>query len=259
MFKFVRPDLYFHWGIFPRAKTRQISVDDAPEFMQGMRIAFISDVHLRPRVSDARLSALTETIRAMNADLILLGGDYAETAEDCRRFFRFLSKIRPKHGIYGVFGNNDFICRDDLRDIMAENDVKLLLNEGDAITLPGGKLAVAGCDDHKYGAPETKDIFPGGDYRILVSHQPCMPESAADLMLSGHTHGGQFNIFGITPYFIGFEGSKKMMLIHGEKCVGSMRLIVGKGIGISRLPLRIGAAPEVYLIEFGKILNIAEC
>ena len=142
--------------------------------------------------------------------------------------------------------------------MMAENGVKLLLNEGDVIALPGGKIAVAGCDDHKYGSPETKGIFPEGDYRILVSHQPCKPECAAELMLSGHTHGGQFNIFGITPYFIGFESSKKMLLIHGEKRMGSMRLIVGKGIGISRIPLRIGAAPELYLIEFGKNLNIAE-
>ena len=138
MFKFVRPDLYFHWGIFPRPKIKRIPVNDAPEFMQGLRIAFVSDVHLRPRVSDARLSALMETIQSMNADLILLGGDYAETPDDCRRFFRFLSEIRPKHGIYGVFGNNDFICRGDLKEIMAESSVKLLLNEGDVIALPGG-------------------------------------------------------------------------------------------------------------------------
>ena len=258
MFQFVRPDRYFYAGVFPLPVTKHIPIEDAPDFMDGLRIAFVSDVHLRPRVSDDRLQALMDIIREMNADLILLGGDYAETADDCLRFFRSLSEIRPKYGSFGVFGNNDFICRGDLRKIMAENGAQLLLNEGISIDLPGGTLAIAGCDDHKYGSPETKDIFPYGDYRILISHQPCMPECAPELMLSGHTHGGQFNIFGLTPYFIGFEFARKMLAIHGRKQFGNTRLLVGKGIGISRLPLRIGAAAEVYLIEFGKNLNIAE-
>lgn len=258
MFKFVRPDRYFHAGVFPLPETKHILIDDAPEFLEGLRVTFVSDVHLRPKVSDERLAALIKEIRGMDADLILLGGDYAETAPDCARFFRFLSEIRPKYGCIGVFGNNDFICRDTLRAIMAENGAQLLLNEGISIDLPGGRLCIAGCDDHKYGSPETKDIFPEGDYRILVSHQPCMPECAPELMLSGHTHGGQFNIFGLTPYFIGFEFSRRMLAVHGQVRIGNTRLLVGKGIGISRLPLRIGAAAEVYLIEFGKNLNIAE-
>ena len=258
MLKFVRPDRYFHLGVFPLPEVRRTFIDDAPDFLCGLRVAFISDVHLRPRVTDEKLNALMDIIRSMDADLILLGGDYAETTKDCARFFRALSEFKPKYGIYGVFGNNDFICRDTLRDIMAENGVRLLLNESAEICLPGGKICLAGCDDHKYGTPRTKDIFTEDNYRILLSHQPCMPDCEAELMLSGHTHGGQFNILGITPYFIGFECFRKMLLIHGEKRIGGMRLIVNKGIGVSRLPLRIGAAPELYLIEFGKILNNAE-
>lgn len=258
MLKFVRPDRYFHLGVFPLPEVKRIVIDGAPEFLQGLRVAFVSDVHLRPRVSDEKLAALTGIIASMNADLLLLGGDYAETPADCERFFRAIADIKPKYGAYGVFGNNDFICRDTLRGIMAENGVRLLLNDADTICLPGGKIGLAGCDDHKCGDPQTKFIFPEADCRILISHQPCMPECEADLMLSGHTHGGQFNIFGLTPYFIGFESFRKLLLVHGEKYIGSMRLIVGKGIGVSRLPLRIGAAPEVYLIEFGKILNNAE-
>ncbi|MBQ3574796.1 MAG: metallophosphoesterase family protein [Clostridia bacterium] len=258
MLKFVRPDIYFRPGVFPPPAVKRVAIDGAPEFMRGLRIGFVSDVHLRRSVSDEKLGALIEKMRAMDADMILLGGDYAESPEDCARFFRSLSGIRPKYGIYGVFGNNDFICRDTLRDIMAESGVQLLLNEAAYIDLPGGRLWLAGCDDHKYGSPETKDIFPGGDYRILISHQPCMPECEAELMLSGHTHGGQFNFFGVTPYFIGFEFARKMLLVHGLKRIGNMQLLVGKGIGVSRLPIRIGAAAELYLIEFGKNLNIAE-
>lgn len=258
LFQFVRPDRYFHAGAFPLPVLHRICIEDAPEFLHGFRIGFISDVHLRPCVSDEKLSALMDEIRKMDADMLLLGGDYAETDADCRRFFRFLSEIAPKYGCYGVFGNNDFICRDALREIMAESGVKLLLNEAAIVSLPKGRLCIAGCDDHKYGVPDTHSVFPRSDYRILLSHQPCMPDCAPDLMLSGHTHGGQINLFGVTPYFIGFESARKLMLIHGEKRIGDMRLFVGKGIGVSRLPLRIGAKAEIYLLEFGKILNTAE-
>lgn len=258
LLKTTRPDRYFYAGLFPDPEIRRIRIDDAPDFLRDLRIAFVSDVHLRPKVSDERLGALVGKIRDMGANLLLLGGDYAETSADCRRFFRALGALRLPYGCFGVFGNNDFVCRADLRDIMAENGARLLLNECAHIALPRGTLCVAGCDDHKYGAPETKDIFDAGDYRILLSHQPCMPECAAELMLSGHTHGGQFNLMGLTPYSIGFEFARKMLLVHGQTHVGNMRLIVGKGIGISRLPLRIGVAAEIYLIEFGKILNNAE-
>lgn len=259
MFNFVRPDRYFHLGVFPRPEVTRVCISDAPDFLDGLRIAFLSDVHLRPGVSDERLEALMDCIRGTGANLLLMGGDYAETPEDCARFFRFLSGIVPEYGCWGVFGNNDFICRDALGDIMARSGARLLLNEGAVIELPGGKLAIGGCDDHKYGSPETRDIFPEGDYRILLSHQPCMPDCAPEMMLSGHTHGGQFNIFGLTPYFIGFEFSRRMLAIRGEKRIGNTRLIVSKGIGVSRLPLRIGAAPELWLIEFGKNLNIGKC
>lgn len=258
LFTFVRPDRYFHAGVFPLPAIRRIRIDGAPDFLCGLRIGFISDVHLRPCVSDEKLSALMEQIRAMNADMLLLGGDYAETDADCRRFFRFLSEIAPKYGCYGVFGNNDFICRDSLREIMAQSGVRLLLNESALVSLPEGDICIAGSDDHKYGIPETESLFSGENYRILLSHWPCAPECTPNLMLSGHTHGGQINLFGITPYFIGFEAAHKIPLIHGLKRIGDMRLFVGKGVGVSRFPIRIGAAAEIYLFEFGKILNTAE-
>lgn len=258
LFQFVRPDRYFHLGVFPLPTIRRIRIDGAPDFLCGLRIGFISDVHLRPCVSDEKLRALMGKIREMNADMLLLGGDYAETDADCRRFFRFLSEIAPKYGCYAVFGNNDFICRDSLCEIMAQSGVRLLLNEAEVVSLPEGRLCIAGCDDHKYGVPETESLFSGENYRILLSHWPCAPECTANLMLSGHTHGGQINVFGITPYFIGFEFERKLMLIHGEKRIGDMRLFVGKGVGVSRLPIRIGAKAEIYLFEFGKNLKSAE-
>ena len=73
-------------------------------------------------------------------------------------------------------------------------------------------------------------------------------------MLSGHTHGGQFNLFGLTPYAVGFErfGARCFppLLVSGEADFGPRRVMVSKGIGSSRIPLRIGVHPEIHRIEF---------
>jgi len=113
--------------------------------------------------------------------------------------------------------------------------VKFSLNEDGSI---GDKLAIASV---------ARD---GSDYRILLSHFPVKPDCEADLMLSGHTHGGQFNFLGITPYTIGFEHSYGIEGISGMNRIGNMPLLVSKGIGVSKLPLRIGTRPQVLLVKF---------
>ena len=220
--------------------------------MKPLRALFLSDVHLRPGVSDARLHALMELIRAQKPDLILLGGDYAESTDDCLRFFNAFKAVHAPLGTYAVPGNNDLASMPTLEATMAEAGVTLLNNRSTQVGFNMGRLYIAGADDHKYGTPNTKDIFPEGQggYRILLSHWPVQPDCACDLMLSGHTHAGQFNILGLTPYSIGFEFKRRLLGVRGLKRIKGMRLLIGNGIGVSRLPLRIGAEAQIYLLNF---------
>ena len=127
----------------------------------------------------------------------------------------------------------------------------LLKNRRTQIHLKGNRLEIGGCDDHKYGSPRTAGLFSDrAGYRILLSHFPTKPDCACDLMLSGHTHAGQFNLLGLTPYSIGFERSFHHLAIRGLHRMGGMQLLVGNGIGVSRLPLRVGASPRIHLLEF---------
>ena len=95
----------------------------------------------------------------------------------------------------------------------------------------------------------------GHNFRVLMLHEPCAVRPAPDLTLSGHTHGGQFNCLGFTPYSIGFErlfGRRiRPVAVAGlsEQPDGS-KLLVSKGIGASRIPLRVGVRPEIELIGF---------
>ena len=249
---YTRPDRYFHLGDFPLPRVKTIQIGGAPEFMKPLRALFVSDVHLRPGVSDERLAALLELIAAQRADIILLGGDYAEGTQDCQRFFEAFKSLHAPLGAYAVPGNNDLDSMPTLEATMARSGVTLLNNRSITIEFKGNNIHIAGSDDHKYGSPCTKDIFPEGQdgYRILISHWPIMPDCACNLMLSGHTHAGQFNMLGLTPYSICFERKFQPLGVRGLKRLKDMHLLIGNGIGVSRIPLRIGAEPQIYLLEF---------
>jgi len=241
-------------GAFPVPEVKQIQIGGAPEFMKPLRALFLSDVHLRPNVSDADLQALMNLIAAQKADIILLGGDYAESTSDCLRFFEAFRAVHAPLGAYAVPGNNDADSMPTLEETMTRAGVTLLNNRCAQVGFNGGCIHIAGCDDHKYGTPRTKNLFPEDreGYRILLSHWPVQPDCACSLMLSGHTHAGQFNLLGLTPYSVGFEFGNKLLGVRGLKRLGDMRLMIGNGIGVSRIPMRIGAQPQIYLLNFVK-------
>ena len=253
---YTRPDRSLHLGVFPKPDIVELTIPDAPPFLQGLRALFISDVHLRRRVSDARLNALISRITSCKPDLILLGGDYAEGNDSCLRFFEAFQGISCPLGCYAVPGNNDHDSILTLEKTMADAGVTLLKNACAEVSLNGGRLYIGGCDDHKYGAPDTRNLFPEGEgYRILLSHFPVMPHCRCDLLLSGHTHAGQCNFLGVTPYSIGFERKFRLLGVKGLKKIGNMHLLISSGVGVSRFPFRLGAAPQIYLLNFSQAAN----
>lgn len=242
-------DPYLHIGFFPRPQLERLHIPGAPAHLRGLRALFVSDVHLRGCVPEAKLTALIDLLRAQSADLLLLGGDYAEGEDQCARFFAALRGLRAPLGAFGVPGNNDSPAI--LPRCMEEAGVVLLKNRAVSIDLPGGRLLLGGCDEHKFGAPDSARLFRGEGYRILLSHYPAPPDCEADLMLSGHTHGGQINLFGVTPYILPFERKYRLLALRGTKQLGGMHIAVCNGVGVSRLPLRIGARPQILLLDFG--------
>ncbi|MBQ6595430.1 MAG: metallophosphoesterase family protein [Clostridia bacterium] len=235
-------------GLVPALRT--LALGEGP---QGLRALFASDIHLRRNMDPDRLLA---PLMKARADLVLLGGDYADDRRQALRLFEALRQLRPALGIYCCIGNNDreaFGTPEALARAVDRFGGRLLVNESVSV----GSLAIGGLDEYKHGQPRYEGLFRDrGAYRILLSHYPILPKAEGDalpeLMLAGHTHGGQFNLLGLTPYAVLFEGRKKRpALISGTARFGHMTLLVSKGIGMSRLPLRIGVEPEAHLLLFG--------
>jgi predicted MPP superfamily phosphohydrolase len=260
--RFSKPDLYCARCGHLDAVVTTHRIGGAPPYMRGLRAVFVADAHVRVRTTQADLDGLADRIASAQPQLLLLGGDYADKAEDCVRFFKCLEKLTVPLGGYGVVGNNDAEAWSgnmrELRRVMARARCRLLINQSVQIPCNGGVIRVGGIDEYRYGHPlDTRGT--GGhkganDYRILLSHYPVLPKQGADLMLCGHTHGGQFNLLGLTPYAIGFERFNRprraSVAVAGLHDIDGMKLLVSKGIGASRIQLRVGVRPEINLLVF---------
>ena len=219
--------------------------------LAGMKLAFFSDIHASPRFSDAAMEALLARVAALGADIVCIGGDFAEDEESLARLLRFFPLLSPPLGVYACLGNNDREIPGFAR--MLEGHAHLLVNG--SVLLEG--LRLGGVDERKHGHPRPEAVFPhdGASARVLLSHYPVACDFGAgarpDLQLCGHTHGGQFNVLGITPYTFFFE-PRRHAWVSGECTLGGVRSIVSNGIGMSRVTLRVGAPPQVHLVRFTK-------
>lgn len=238
-----------------RRMVPQIDVRTFPNARASLRIAFVSDLHARRGM---RISAIVDQIASLNADALLLGGDIADRAGYARSMLAALQTVAFPMGAFAVCGNNDieaFGSRKAFGRALREFGIRLLVNEG--VFLSEANVYLGGVDEAKYGFPDPLSALSGaprGAYRILLSHYPLSRALTArpNLMLSGHTHGGQFNFLGITPYAIGMERRYRLCRVAGMGEHAGAQVLVSRGVGASRIPLRIGVRSEIHLLKIGK-------
>ena len=217
--------------------------------LAGMKLAFFSDIHASPRFSDAAMEALFTRVAAMQADAVCIGGDFAEDEGSLARLLHFFPLLSPPLGVYACLGNNDRELPGFARAVSPH--ARLLVNE--SVFLEG--LRLGGVDERKHGHPRPEAVFPhdGASARVLLAHYPVVCDFGAgarpDLQLSGHTHGGQCCVLGLSPYTFFFEPFTHAW-ISGECTLGEVRTIVSNGIGMSRVTLRVGAPPQIHCIRF---------
>ncbi|TQS39986.1 metallophosphoesterase [Cryptosporangium phraense] len=226
-----------------------------PRF-DGYRIAVISDVHLSHTLRRPFLHGVVSQVNGLNADAVAIVGDLVDgTVEDLGGDAAELANLRSKHGTYFVTGNHEY--RFDLYDwldYLPTLGVKLLRNE--RVDLGGFDLAGVNdvsAEDWDWKWPgQAADLNAALDGRdvdrpvILLAHQPAQWPDAVkfgvDLQLSGHTHGGQAWPF---DYVV----ARDQPVIAGRARSGASQLYVTSGIGNATIPVRVGAQPEISLIE----------
>ena len=250
---------------------RYFPVRGLPPSLVGLKVAQLTDIHLGPWISLGFVEEVIRKTNQLDPDLILLTGDYVhQSARYIAPVVNALKELKARIGIVGVLGNHDWwesakLVRSafervglpliDNARLFLSPDRKLVGESSEGLCIAGvGDLWEDHCLYEKAlgGVPEAMP-------RLLLSHNPDVAEEPGlvdggyrvDLMLSGHTHGGQIWLPGLgTPVVPSRFGQKYAHgLVQGPVCP----VLISSGIGMTVLPLRFGVAPEIVVIELRQV------
>lgn len=238
-----------------RIRTYDFIHPDVPAAFDGFRIAFISDLHYKSLFKEKDLDGLVNLLTDQHADALLIGGDFHEGCEYVPPVMEALGKVKTPLGTYAVLGNNDYeACYSDIVHEMEKQGMHLLEQKVDTLKRGTDRILIAGVrnpfDLKKNGKSPTLSLSPE-DFVILLTHTPDyaedVPITHTDLVLAGHTHGGQVTVFGLfAPIVPSHYGQR---FLRGLKFNSKgIPMIITNGIGTSNMNLRMFAPSEVVMI-----------
>ncbi|WP_196439067.1 metallophosphoesterase [Planomonospora sp. ID67723] len=225
--------------------------------LSGLRFAVVSDIHLGPLTGRGHTERIVRMINALEADVVAIVGDLVDgTVAELGPLARPLASLESRYGAYFVTGNHEYYTANgpgEWIEELRELGVRPLANERVEIAHAGAVLDLAGVNDLTGTTvdegPDFERALGGRDRSrstVLLAHQPLQAREAArhgvDLQLSGHTHGGQ-----MVPFNLVVPLQQPVVAGLGE--VDGTRVYVTRGAGFWGPPVRVGAPPEITLLE----------
>ena len=232
-------------------RHNHIGMRTLPNRFDGFTLLHISDLHAD--MNEGAMRRLTELLPDITYDVCVLTGDYrGPTFGPFDAALESLAQVRShlKGPLYGVLGNHDTIR---MVPELEEMGIRILLNECEAISRGHEAIYLAGIDDAHYyrvdNIEKAASDIPDSGFSILLSHTPEIYRQAAyadfDLLLSGHTHGGQICLPGSIP--ITLDSVLPRHMGSGPWKYGDMMGYTSVGVGCSIVPVRINCPPEITL------------
>jgi predicted MPP superfamily phosphohydrolase len=242
---------------------RTIQIANLPTAFHGFRIAQISDIHFRAYDEPYFVQHAVNTVNRLKPDMVAITGDFitahrtltdnirtnVKDANECAEILKGLqAPLR-----FCSLGNHDVEAQDQILPVLAANGLTPLRNVHQAIDLRGDRLWVAGIADAYFDVPNLAMALPPrkvGEPVVLLGHEPdfvdrLVEAGGADLMLAGHTHGGQVRIPLAPALFLPAMGVK---YVEGLFHFGNTQLYVNRGLGCMHLPFRFNCPPEVTVM-----------
>ena len=229
----------------------------------GYRIVQISDIHLDEYTEDFFLNEIIDRVNRLAPDMVLITGDFCSRAPlpfsfglaAARRCANLLTRLTCKNR-FGILGNHDAVVGpQEIRSFLDDNGTPILVNQYLPIERQGQRFWLAGLDDTLAGHPNLELTLPPAALLaeapiILMSHEPDYVNTIythdrgreVDLVLSGHTHGGQIR-FPLTRPLLLPPGGK--LYPEGHYFLGDLQLYVNRGLGTVGVPLRLNCPPEI--------------
>ena len=231
--------------------------------LDGLTITLVSDIHSSVFMTRPEMDRYVSVINEMQSDIIVVPGDFVNgLTEEVYPFAESFSNLKARYGVFGVTGNHDYYVSDPERVIrqVEECGIKLLHDEKSVLQIGGAKLTFLGIDDvgnSRKAAERITHARTGGTEgaTILLCHRPYfLPQASelgVDLMLSGHTHGGQI-VFANIGHLAITPAALASPYVAGTYRHGNTVMYVSRGIGTVGLPVRFNCPPEVTKIVLRK-------
>lgn len=272
------------WGLvgygyfvgFEQLEIREIeyACSDLPEAFDGYRIVHFSDAHIGTYTGSRQwlLQRAVDTINALRPDIVLFTGDLQNIYPDELDVqVPILSQLKAHDGVMSVLGNHDYAVYQDCDESQKQRNNKhtiqserkmgwtLLLNENRIIRRDSDSIVVAGMENwgKMKRMPRRGDVkksltgISDSAFVVMMQHDPTcwrekiLPECKAQLTLSGHTHGGQVSLLGLSPASLSYDEWGGVYEQDGRT------LIVSTGLG-ALIPFRLGMPGEIVVITLRK-------
>jgi predicted MPP superfamily phosphohydrolase len=244
----------------PKISEHEVFVAKLDPRHDGVRIAQLSDIHVGNLTPASHIRAAIEAANAAKPDLIVLTGDYVcwrrAEVEQARHQLAGLKAPR----VLAVLGNHDyFVWGSGVRAALEQHGYEVLRNQTTIADVRGAPLPIVGVDDPVTRHDDLDAAFAGAPAhlpRVVLCHGPdrgpALARRGADLVLSGHTHGGQIFIKGITDRIMKQVGLKyrRGMYDLGAPEQRSTQMYVTPGIGFSGVTRRVGEGTSAEVAVF---------
>lgn len=257
-----------------RIRRAEVVLPDLPQGFDGKTILYASDIDIFGINTPARAGALFNQLQSLQPDILVLGGDYtsssllsklnhsegsddntANVMKSRSDFFHYINTFHAPLGKYGI-ANTEDIQWQILREEMEENGIKPLFNEKVGIHLHGDTLWLVGICGKISSLNDASNAFSQNDCVLVFAEGPdVLPvlltsEAAdsgpwADLVLCGHTHGGQIRLLGKSILSL---SSVEKRFLSGWNTQSGTPILTSSGVGCEGVNMRLGTEPEVWLI-----------
>ena len=242
---------YYYW-----ISETDVFIRDLPERFENFRITQLTDIHHSRILGIDQVRRVVALAQQTKPDVFVLTGDYTTTY---RRFIEpcaeALAALSAPEGVWAVLGNHDYYTDPELTTrALRRRRIAVLDNAHTTLQRGPDALQLSGIDDFSWNATDWTRAFAGlkpSTPTILLSHQPgvldLVQTQNVDLILSGHTHGGQVRLPGLgAPARF---ATRELKYDRGLFQRGDTQLYVSSGTGVIGLPLRLGVRPEIAVLR----------
>lgn len=243
------------WSPDPEITETVISLRRLPLALDGLRIVHLTDIHHSIFTPLEEVERAVYLANRLEPDLVALTGDYVTFSPAyIQPVARALGRLKARRGVFAVLGNHDFqVDAEEITRALRSHRIRVLRNSRRPLRAGKETLWIVGVDDIWWSSddlPAALKAVPARDAKVLLCHNPLgiwqASRHAIDLVLSGHTHGGQVRVPGFRHLYKSKLGER---FVDGWNRLHGTQIYVSRGIGKVIVPIRFDCPSEIACLN----------